>query len=806
MNANAERVEEPLDYSPAPESDKDARAWLKLHGARFGHFINGAWVCPATGGRTRAKRYFTTSNPETGETFAQVAVGTQAHVDQAMAAAQKAFGLWSALSGFVRARYLYAIARTIAKHARILAVLESLDNGKPIRETRDIDVPGVIRWFYYFAGWAKIMLQAYPNRQPVGVICQIVPWNFPLLMIAWKVAAAIAAGNTVVLKTSEYTPLSALYLAELLMEEVKLPKGVVNFVFGDLQTGQLMVRHQTPKKVAFTGSTRAGRDIRLATAGSGKLLTLELGGKSPMVVYADADLDAVVEGAVDGVLGFNNGQVCCAGSRLLVHESIADELIARLKARMSKLRGGKSLDKAYDTGAVNSAAQRDKIAGLVAQCTAEGGDVWQPDGWVCPPQGYHYAPTLCTKVNTSHTIVREEVFGPVLIVMTFRTPSEAAMLANNTRYGLAASVWTQNIGLAHWTAAKIKAGTVWVNCTQLFDPASGFGGYRESGYGREGGIRNILDLTVEKFDPPTPEPMAKRGKRAHPQLVLTDTDALDETHRFLVGGKLVRPDGAASIRVRDPHGNIVGIVGDANRKDVRNAVRAARGAAESWAGQTAHGRAQILYFMAEKVMRRKEALAITIAAQTGRSMDSARAEVNATSERLFHWGGWADKFEGQTPQVSVKGMHVVALNESVGVIGIRAPDEYPLLGLVSTMASAIAMGNAVVIVAGKCAFSAMDLVEIIQNSDVPAGVVNILTAKNPDAIVEMFASHEDVDAVWCFGGAEASRKVEAASVCNMKRTLVSYGRLLNWVGPEGESTMFLDHATQQKNIWFAHAA
>lgn len=804
MNAQTRRVEEKLDYSPAPESAKDASAWLNRHKSRFGHYIAGKWVRPATGGAHRAKRYFTTAKPETGEPLAQVAIGTQVHVDQAMRAASAAFGTWSALHWFVRAKYVYAIARTIAKHSRILAVLESMNNGKPIRETRDIDVPAVIRWFYHFAGWAKVMLQVFPNRKPVGVICQIVPWNFPLLMLAWKIAAAIATGNTVVLKTSEYTPLTALYLAELLIEEVKLPRGVVNFVFGDYSTGRLMVRHKTPAKVAFTGSTRAGRDIRLATAGSGKKLTLELGGKSPMIVYADADLDAVVEGTVDGVFGFNYGQVCCAGSRLLVHESIAPELELRIKARLRKLRSGESLDKTMDIGAVNSAAQRDKIARMVEDCRHEGGTVWQPEGWVCSAEGFHYPPTLCTNVNSSHTIVREEVFGPVLVLITFRTPSEAVLLGNNTKYGLAGSVWTREVGLAHWTASRLKAGTIWVNCTQLFDPASGFGGYRESGFGREGGRRNILDLTVEKFNPPEPEPLASTSAQ-RARLVLVP-EGLDETHRFLVGGKLVRPDGAASVHICGPQGNLVGIVGEANRKDVRNAVRAARGAAEAWAGQTAHGRAQILYFMAEKIERRKEALARMIMAQTGRTLVSAETEVERTIERLFHWAAWADKFDGDAPSVAVQGMHVVALNEAIGVVDIRAPDEYPLLGVVSTLAPAIAMGNAVVLVSGRHALSAMDLVEIIQNSDVPAGVVNILTASDPDAVVKMFAEHEDVDAVWCFGSAKASAEVEAASVCNMKRTLVSYGRPFNWVGSQGESLEFLYEATNQKNIWFAHAA
>ena len=425
-------------------------------------------------------------------------------MDRAVASAQRAQPDWAALSGHARARHLYAIARHVQKHSRLLAVLETLDNGKPIRETRDIDVPLVARHFYHHAGWAQLRDEALPGCAPVGVVGQIIPWNFPLLMLAWKIAPALAMGNTVVLKPAEWTSLTALLFAEI-CQDAGLPPGVVNIVTGDGKVGEAIVRHTGIDKIAFTGSTDVGRLIREATAGSGKKLSLELGGKSPFVVFDSADLDSVVEGVVDAIW-FNQGQVCCAGSRLLVQESVAPRLLAKLRARMEKLRVGDPLDKAVDIGAIIAPAQLQKIERLVKQGAAEGATLWQPS-WACPKEGYFYPPTVLTDVAPASTVAQVEIFGPVLVSMTFRTPAEAVALANNTRFGLAASVWSEDINLALDVARQVKAGVVWVNSTNLFDAASGFGGYRESGFGREGGREGLFEYVR------TPEPSRARPLR-----------------------------------------------------------------------------------------------------------------------------------------------------------------------------------------------------------------------------------------------------------------------------------------------------
>src|SRR5216110_1569532 len=483
--ATVAKLFETMEYGPAPESDAPALEWIKQHdNGRFGHFINGRLVAP-TGGE-----YFETIDPATKRVLARVAQGGKADVDAAVAAANAAAPAWAGLPPHARARYLYALAREVQRHSRLLAVLESLDNGKPIRETRDLDIPLVARHFYHHAGWAQLLASEFAGYQPVGVVGQIVPWNFPLLMVAWKVAPALAAGNTIIMKPAEFTPLTALCFAEL-TRAAALPPGVFNVVTGDGTTGKFLVEHPDVQKIAFTGSTDVGRIIRKATAGSGKKLTLELGGKSPFIVFEDADLDSVVEGVVDAIW-FNQGQVCCAGSRLLVQEGIADRLTQKLRARMEKLRVGPSLDKAIDMGAIVAPVQLERIRTLVTQGVEEGATLWQRS-WACPTDGYFYPPTLFTNVAPAATIAQVEIFGPVLVSMTFRTPAEAVELANNTPYGLAASVWTENINLALDVAPKIKAGVVWINCTNLFDAASGFGGYRESGFGREGGREGMWE-------------------------------------------------------------------------------------------------------------------------------------------------------------------------------------------------------------------------------------------------------------------------------------------------------------------------
>jgi len=790
-----------LDYGPAPESEARTREWIKSHGSKFSHSINGAWQPPKNGG------YFKTINPaKSDEVLAEIALGTKEDVDVAVDAAKAAFPAWSALSGHKRARYLYAIARAVAKHARVFAVLESLDNGKPIRESRDIDVPVVIRHFYYHAGWAQTMEREFAGYRPGGVIAQIIPWNFPFLMLAWKIAPAIAAGNTVVLKPSKSTPLTALLLADILMNEVKLPPGVVNILTGDSKTGTMLYEHPTPWKVTFTGSTEVGRIIRKGTAGSHKHLTMELGGKSPFIVFDNADMDSAIEGVVNGIW-FNEGQVCCAGSRLLVQEGIHDDFVRRLKRRMSKLRVGNPLDKTMDMGAINNAEQLKKITEMMEVGKKEGAVMWQPDEVVCPKGGFFLPPTLFTNVEPSHTIAQEEIFGPVLVTLTFRTPAEAVQLANNTRYGLAASIWSQDIDTAMDVARKVKAGTIWINSTNLFDAAAGFGGYRESGYGREGGREGMYDVLVEAdhgHPSPAHQPFDSASTRAETthslsvaQGELTST-AIDRTFRFLIGGKLARPDQAGSFSIFSPAGELLAVVGEANRKDVRNAVEAARGGFPSWFESAAHLRAQILYFWAENLSVEKERFAAGIASQTGCSREIANAEVEQAICRLFDFAAYADKFGGTVQPVLGRRL-VVGLREPIGVIGMRAPDSSPLLGLISILAPAVAMANTVVAVAGKYAMTAMDLIQVIQHSDVPAGVINLLTAQDPDAVAKVLAEHEDVDAIWSFSGAAGSKTVEEASIGNMKQTWVSDGEPIDWGVIKNEKLLL--KSTQVKNIW-----
>ena len=478
-----------MEYGVAPEANDHVLGWLERHEGRFAHFINGRFVPPADGG------YFGVVNPARGNRLADCAQGGKADVDAAVAAARKAFKSWSALPGHARARHLYSIARILQKRERFFAVLETMDNGKPIRESRDIDIPLVVRHFYHHAGWAELIDSEFPGFAPVGVCGQIIPWNFPLLMLAWKIAPALAAGNTIVLKPAEYTPLTALAFAEI-CGEAGLPSGVVNIVTGDGTTGALIVDHADIDKIAFTGSTEVGRVIRKATAGTGKKLSLELGGKSPFVVFDDADLDSAVEGVVDAIW-FNQGQVCCAGSRLIVQEAVAERFHAKLRARMDKLRVGDPLDKSTDIGAIVADVQLDRIRRLVEQGRAEGATCWQPQG-VMPRDGLFYPPTLVTGVAPASILAQEEIFGPVLVSMSFRTQDEALALANNTRYGLAASVWSENINVTLDAAARLKAGVVWVNSTNLFDAAAGFGGYRESGFGREGGREGLYEYLVPR--------------------------------------------------------------------------------------------------------------------------------------------------------------------------------------------------------------------------------------------------------------------------------------------------------------------
>ena len=790
---------ETMDYGPAPESAAPALEWLKAHhNAQLGHYIGGQWMAPAEG------QYFETINPATTAVLARVAQGGKADVDAAVAAARAAAPGWAALTPHARSRYLYAIAREIQRNARLLAVLESLDNGKPIRETRDLDIPLVARHFYHHAGWAQLLATEFAGYQPIGVVGQIVPWNFPLLMVAWKVAPALAAGNTIVMKPAEFTPLTALCFAEL-TREIGLPPGVFNVVTGDGATGKHLVEHPDVNKIAFTGSTEVGRIIRKATAGTGKKLTLELGGKSPFIVFDDADLDSVVEGVVDAIW-FNQGQVCCAGSRLLVHEGIADRLTQKLRARMEKLRVGSPLDKAVDMGAIVAPVQLERIRGLVEKGVAEGAKMWQPS-WACPTEGYFYPPTLFTDVSPAATIAQVEIFGPVLVSMTFRTPKEAVELANNTPYGLAASVWTENINVALDVAPKLKAGVVWVNCTNMFDAASGFGGYRESGFGREGGREGMFEYLKADWEhgagsteqvastwTSTPEP----GRTA-PSSVLPP---MDRTYKLFIGGKQARPDQGYSRRIVGADGRVLGEVGEGNRKDLRNAVEAAH-AAEGWGRANGHTRAQILYYIAENLATRADEYAGRIAALTGGGADAGAREVAAAIARLFTYAAWADKWDGAVHHTPIRGV-TLAMQEPVGVLGLVAPEEYPLLGLVSLVAPAIAVGNTAIAIPSEAhPIAATEFYTVLETSDLPDGVVNVVTG-DKDALAKVLAEHDDVDGIWYCGGAAGAKAVEFASAANMKRTWVMT-RPRDWLDPrQGEGREFLRHASEVKNIWIPY--
>jgi aldehyde dehydrogenase (NAD+) len=798
MTTTVARIFETMEWGPAPEASGPALEWIKTHGGEFGLFIGGRWVRPASGDT------FETINPATRAVLAQVAQAGKPEVDAAVRAAGEAFPAWSALPGHARARHLYALARAVQKHSRLLAVLESLDNGKSIRETRDLDIPLVARHFYHHAGWAQLLDTEFAGYGPIGVVGQIIPWNFPLLMLAWKIAPALAAGNTVVLKPAEFTPLTALCFAEL-AHEAGLPAGVFNVITGDGRPGALLVEHPDVHKIAFTGSTEVGRIIRKKTAGSGKKLTLELGGKSPFIVFDDADLDSVVEGVVDAIW-FNQGQVCCAGSRLLVQEGIAERLVKKLRARMEKLRVGSPLDKAVDMGAIVAPVQLERIRALVEQGVAEGATMWQPS-WACPTDGYFYPPTLFTGVSPAATIAQQEIFGPVLVSMTFRTPAEAVALANNTPYGLAASVWTENINLALDVAPKIKAGVVWINCTNLFDAASGFGGYRESGFGREGGREGMYEyLHLRIADSGLRNGGTDLPKSANPQSAIHDPQSsslppIDRTPKLFIGGKQVRPDQGYSRKIRSPDGRPLGDVGDGNRKDVRDAVEAAHAAGE-WGRGAGHMRAQILYYIAENLSARGTEFAARIAAMTGVAPEAGRQEVEATITRLFSYAAWADKYDGAVHHVPIRGV-TLAMNEPIGVVGLAAPDSHPLLGFVSLVAPAIAVGNTVVVVPSTPhPLAATDFYGVLETSDLPGGVVNIVTGE-ADGLAKILAEHLDVDAVWFCGSAAGGKAVEEASAGNMKRIWLPGAR--DWRDArQGEGREFLRHATQVKNIWIPY--
>ncbi|HET9105574.1 MAG TPA: aldehyde dehydrogenase family protein, partial [Steroidobacteraceae bacterium] len=642
-------------------------------------------------------------------------------------------------------------------------------------------------------------------------------------MLAWKVAPALAAGNCVVLKPAEDTSLTALLFAEL-CADAGVPPGVVNILTGDGRVGELIVAHPGIAKIAFTGSTEVGSIIRRSTAGTGKSLTLELGGKSPFVVLEDADLDAAVEGLIDAIW-LNQGQVCCAGSRLIVEESVLDTLVRKIKTRLGHVRIGDPLDKCVDMGALITPKHRQRVQGFVEQAQAQGATVWQPQ-IPLPEHGAFFPPTLLTDVSTANIVWREEIFGPVLAATSFRTLQEAVELANNTRYGLAATLYTENINRALELAVKLKAGVVWINTTNQLDAACGFGGIRESGFGREGGLEGMLDYLRERdawLEVPEDEAAARQAAQAptapasalerNGRLVAEAGEGaasaaggpsdIDRTFKHYIGGKQCRPDGGQSYPVTDSRGRLAGWAASGNRKDIRDAVEAAF-LASRWAGVTAHLRSQILFYIAENLALRRDELAARLGRLTGQRASRAREEVDAAVERLFSYGGWADKHDGLVHTPPVRNV-ALAVPEPIGVVGVICPDERPLLGFVSLLAPVIAMGNRCVIVPSqRMPLPALDLCQVLETSDVPAGVVNIVTGDR-EVLAETLALHDQVDCLWYFGSKDGSKRVEERAAATIKRTWVNHGRRREWMSvAHGEGRTFLRQATQIKNIWLPY--
>ncbi len=680
-----------LDYAAAPESTT-----VVSLADEYGLFIGGEFVEPRSG------RTFDTINPATEERLATVAEGGAEDVDRAVAAAGTAFEEhWRDTPGTVRARYLYRIARQLQERSREFAVLETMDGGKPIRESRDVDLPLVAAHFFHHAGWADKLEHAFPNRDvaPHGVVGQIVPWNFPLLMAAWKLAPALACGNTVVLKPAETTPLTALLLAEVL-RDVDLPPGVVNIVTGAGETGAALVGHPDVDKLAFTGSTGVGKQIQRSAAVRRLPLTLELGGKAANVVFEDAAIDQAIESVINGIY-FNQGHVCCAGSRLLVQESIAEDFVERLEQRMARLRVGDPLDKNTDVGAINSAEQLARITALVESGVEEGAVLHQAPCDL-PDRGFWFAPSVFTGVQQSHRIAREEIFGPVLAVQTFRTPEEAVEKANNSPYGLSAGIWTEKGSKILWMAEHLP---------------------------------------------------------------------VDKTFKLFIGGAFPRSESGHTFQVRSDDGRLLANAAKASRKDLREAVRAARSAQAGWAGRTAYNRGQVLYRVAEMLDARRDEF-VAVLRDGGRFAESARNEVEQAVDRWVWYAGWADKVHQVLGTVNpVAGPFFnFTYPEPTGVVVQAVPDDPPLLGLASRLAPAIVTGNTSVVLAGEAAtLVAMSLAEVLATSDVPGGVVNILTG-DQIGLLPWALGHLDVNAVDLSGApADLPDEALADAAENVKR-------------------------------------
>ena len=775
-----------IKYGPATEDAKEVNKWIANLDKPNHLYINGKLV------KSKSTKTIQSINPANNSKLFTLAVANKTDVNVAVLAAKKAFPKWSSLSPIRRSKYMYALARLIQKHSRFLAVLETIDNGKPIRETRDIDIPLVARHFYYHAGWAvKLNKQ---NLNPIGVVGQIIPWNFPLLMLSWKIAPAIACGNTVVLKPAEFTSLTALFFAEI-CQKAGIPNGVINIVTGDGTTGELITQHPDIKKIAFTGSTEVGKKIIQSTAVAEKKLTMELGGKSPFIVFEDADLDSAVEGVVDAIW-FNQGQVCCAGSRLLVQESIEKKFIKKLKDRMEKLRVGNPLDKSIDIGAIVAPVQLKKIRRIVNKGKKEGSKLWQPS-WACPKDGLFFPPSLFTNVSPASYIAQVEIFGPVLSSLTFRTPSEAVAIANNTPYGLAASIWSENINLALDIAPKIKAGVVWINSTNLFDASCGFGGYKESGFGREGGsegIRAYTDINI---------PQKKKIGLRNIKRKINIPTTIDQTPKLYIGGKQKRPDSGYSFPFYSHRNEFICDISRSNRKDVRNSVEEA---SKAFSKQLSNfNRSQILFYLAENLSQRKDTFIDLLINISDLNYIDAKKEFDLSCERIFYYASMADKFEGVIHNPPLRGL-TMAVKEPIGVITSILDDNQPLLSLATVMSSVFANGNTNIIVPSEqTALIATSMYQVLDTSDVPAGYINILTAKQNELNLTL-AQHENIDGIWAFSeNAKTRSSIIKETAFNLKRFWCPKNKNIDWSSNSEEFLLeFLYQGSQVKNIWIPY--
>ena len=779
------------ELSPAPESIPKSIG--ELIQPKYNLFIGGKFVEP------NSKKYFDTINPANGKKLSSVASANKVDVDNAVKSAQKGFRSWQKLPPTERSKYLYSLARIVQRNSRQLAIIETLDNGKPIRETRDIDIPLVVRHFYHHAGWATTWQESFPNYTSLGVIGQIIPWNFPLLMLAWKIAPALAAGNSVILKPAEFTPLSALYFTSLL-EEINFPKGVINIITGNGETGSYLVNHPDVAKIAFTGSTEVGKKIMVATSNTHKKLSMELGGKSAFIVFDSASIDDAIEGVVDGIY-FNQGQVCCAGSRLILQENIYSEFIRKLKLRMSKLVIGDPMDKAVDMGAINSPQQLQKITNMISQGKSEGAKIWNPD-WACPKDGYWYPPTLVENTTPSNILVREEIFGPVLVAIKFRTPNEAVQIANNSPFGLAASIWTQQVDLGYEISKKLLAGTIWWNCTNQFDASAPFGGFKESGFGREGGRIGMFEYLKPINSNWKSSAIHKQSKNKQN----ISKPIIDQTIKHFIGGKEVRPDGGMSVSVNSFSGKFLGEVPLGNRKDIRNAVEAARNGNDSWKSTTTFNRMQLLMFLAERCSERFNEISEKLSTMTGRNIKSTNLEIQKSIERLMYWGGRADKLTGELE--SVNGSHIVQTwREPIGVIGITIPDEFPFLAFISRIAPALAYGNSIIVIPSeKYPLSISPFIEIIRAGDIPTGAIQIVFGKKME-LASVLSQHSDVDGINFLGSEEECYSIKKLCAQTVKRVNVNYGVEIDWFDNQKTQGERVQHDNcESKTLWIPYGS